>query len=70
MRKTRGVGSRRCVGTVAEIDAFGEVQRGCEVAKLRQRQGDFLNLIRAGVELFDGHAILKSRDRDVFLTMG
>ena len=58
-----GRSARRAFQAVA---AFGQVQRGGKVADLAEGQGDPHHLVRAGVQLVDGHAILEGADRDIF----
>ena len=62
-------GSRRGVGLIAEVNAFGEVQGRCQVGKLCERQRYFLNPVLAGIELFYRHTIIEGCDGDVVLTV-
>lgn len=66
---TRLAGSGWGVRFAALVYALGKVKRGCQVADLCQRQRYFLHGVGARIQLFNGHAIIKRRDDDVFLTV-
>ena len=52
------------------IDPLWQVQRGAEVAKLRDGQGDAHHRVGACVQLFNHDAVVEGLDHDIFLSVG
>ena len=57
----------KTVGIAKFIDTFGQVHGCGQIAHLVRRQGDLLDLIGSGVQLFHGYAFCETVDHYVFL---